>query len=1005
MKVEIVSSVAPNPPKRARRLRTVFLAIAIAVGLYAAVGFLLAPPLAKKAIVGQVKEKLGRVATIDDLSFNPFTLAAQAKGFRIMEPDGKTPFVSFDQLDVDGSITSVYRLAPVADRLTLAGLKLNLVRESDTRYNLSDVLSKLAARAALPQSEKTEFSFSNVHVTGARIDFDDKPKGAKQQVSDIDIAIPFISNLPTHLKEFVQPSFAAKVNGADLRLKGETLPFENSLRTHLAIDLDSFDVKRYVEYSPTPLPVQIESGKLDAKLSIRFTQSAGKDPSVDVAGTLALRELKVAAPDGGGTAQVARIDADIASLDPIAGLVKVNSVKVTDASAARGPVRLGTTEAKDILVDVKKKRVDVASLASSDAAIDVARKRDGSIEMPLQLKDGGAKADAAPSDWVVALGKLTLDGYRVTLHDSTVKPAAAHRVNVAHLEAAGLSTEKGTKSTVLAKVTLDKAGSIDLDGAFSLSPLDVSAKVDARHVDIVPARRYVEQFQTVAVKSGFASAKGTFTLRGEGKAMHVGYNGTAAVSNLAAVDTGVNEDLLNWEAVRASGIAFKWAPEAPLDLAIAEVAVDKVYSRVVLNADGKLNLQQLKAATPAQPAAPAPAPGDVRPRNVRIDRVVFTDSRLNFTDLFIKPNYTADVGGLAGSVTNLSSDPAARGVVDLKGSYDRTSPVTIAGTVNPLSGDLFLDIAAKGQDIELPKLSAYSLRYAGYGITKGRLTLDVKYHIENGEMQGRNRIFLDQLTFGERVEGPDVVKLPILFAVNLLKDSNGAINLELPISGSLADPQFKIGALVGQVVSNLFKKAITSPFSLLTAAFGGSGGGGGASGGGDDLAFVEFDPGRAELDAADTKKLDAVVKALLDRPAIRIEMAPHNDEQKDVPALKKAALRAKLQAADDEKYAALVKAEYLREAAPKAAAKEAPPKDASKAAAPREVPWAEMEAFLLERVPVGQEELRALATRRSEQVKTYLVGHNLPAERVLVAAAAEPASGKAASSRVDFTLK
>ena len=303
-----------------------------------------------------------------------------------------------------------------------------------------------------------------------------------------------------------------------------------------------------------------------------------------------------------------------------------------------------------------------------------------------------------------------------------------------------------------------------------------------------------------------------------------------------------------------------------------------------MNPDGKLNLQQLKAATPDEPDAPAPAPGDAKPRNVRIDRITFTDSRLNFTDHFIKPNYTADVGGLAGTVTNLSSDPASRGVVDLKGSYDQTSPVTIAGTVNPLSGDLFLDIAAKGKDIELPKLSAYSLRYAGYGITEGKLTLDVKYHIENGKLEGRNRIFLDQLTFGDKVEGPEATKLPVLFAVNLLKDSKGEIDLELPISGSLEDPQFAIGALVGQVVSNLLKKAMTAPFSLLTAALGGNGGGERQcdAGGGEDLAFVEFEPGRDEIGAAGQKKLDAVVKALLDRPAIKLEMASRNDAQKDL---------------------------------------------------------------------------------------------------------------------------
>jgi len=995
-----VSTVAPDPSKRSRRLRNIFLACAIAVGLYAAVGFFAVPALAKKTIVDQVREKLGRVAVVDDLSFNPFTLLTTARGFRIMEADGKTPFASFDQLDIDGSITSVYRLAPVADQLTLAGLKVNVVRDTETHYNFSDILAKLAAKPAKPESGKAEFSVSNIRLSGARIDFEDKPKGAKHRVNEIDIAIPFISNLPGHLKEYVQPSFAAKVNGAGFHLKGETLPFENSLRTHLAIDLDGLDVQRYVEYLPSPLPVKIDSGKLGAKLSIRFTQAAGKDPSVDVAGTVALRDLKVTAPDDGGSAQVDRIDADIASLDPIAGLVKVNSLKVTDAATARGPMRLASTEAKDIRVDLKKKRVDVASLGSNDATIEVTRKRDGSIEMPMQVKDDGAKTESA-SPWVVALDKLTLDGYRVTLHDASVKPAAAHRVNVAHLEAGGLSTEKGTKSTMAAKLALDKAGSVDLDGAFALSPLEVNARVDARHIDITPARRYVEQFKTVAVKSGFASAKGTFTLRGEGKAMQVAYNGVAGLSNLATVDTTINEDLLNWDAVRMAGIAFKWAQEAPLDLAIADVAVDKIYSRVVLNPDGKLNLQQLMAATPAEPNASAPTPGDAKPRNVRIDRVKFADSRLNFTDHFIKPNYTADVGGLEGTVTNLSSDPSARGVVDLKGAYDQTSPVTIAGTVNPLSGDLFLDIAAKGKDIELPKLSAYSMRYAGYGITKGKLTLDVKYHIEDGKMQGRNNIFIDQLTFGEHVDSPEATKLPVLFAVNLLKDSKGAINLELPVSGSLDDPQFEIGALAGQVIGNLLKKAITSPFSLLTAALGG-GGAGASSGGGEDLAYVDFEPGREELDAADRKKLDAVVKALLDRPAIKLEMAPRNDAQKDLLALKKAALRARLKAADDAQYAAALKAEYQRETAPKA-----PPRDApAKGEAPKEVPAAQMEAFLLERTPVSEEELRALAARRSEQVKTYLVTEGkLPADRVLIAAYAEPAPQMAQASRVDFTLK
>ena len=1007
----------PAPPKeKSRRGRIIALAVVGTVAAYGVIVGLIVPPFAKKTIAEKVGERLGREVTLDDLSINPFTLQATLKGFRVMEADRRNAFASFDQLDVNGSITSLYRLAPVADEVTLAGLKVNLVRDGETHYNVSDILSRLAAAdAKAPKSsDKAEFSFSNIRVENARIDFDDRPKGAKHAVSEIDIAIPFMSNLPTHLKEYVQPTFSAKVNGTPLRIKGETLPFENSLRTHIALDLDGFEAFRYVEYSPTPLPVKVDSGKLDARISVRFTQAAGKNPSVDVAGKLSLYDIRVSSPGEGPVAAVERVDVDIASLDPLGGVAKVNSIRVANASANQGAWQVPVTEAKDIGVDIGKKTVRIETLATNGGVLEVKRRRDGSIEIPLRTASAEGAPASAPSPWVVALGKLTLDGYKVAVSDASVKPAAVHHVAIAHLEAADLGTAKGTKSTMSAHLGTDKGGSVELDSTFSIDPLALNAKIDARRIDLTALRPYAEQFATVQVKSANASAKGTLGISGEGNAMKIAYAGTAEVANVATVDTSIKEDLLNWDSVKAKGVGFQWSREDALNLNVAEIAVNKAYSRLIITPEGKINLQQLKAATPADPNAPVAvaAPEEQKPRNIRIDRIAIAESRLNFTDHFIKPNYTADVGELNGSVTNLSSDPATRGVVDLKGSYDQTSPVTIGGTINPLSGNLFVDIAAKGKDIELPKLSAYSARYAGYGIKQGKLTLDVKYHIEDGKMQGRNIIFLDQLVFGDKVEGPEATKLPVIFAVNLLKDSKGQINLELPISGSLEDPKFEIGALITQVVANLFKKAITSPFSLLTAAFSGGGGGNGTAGsgdgaGGDDLAYVEFVPGHSEIGPAGEKKLDQLSKALLDRPAIKVEMAGRVDADKDLDALKRTALRAKVKAAKggelaEGEYPRYLKVVYEREFPPKPPARDAPKE--GKDAAPKEVPVEAMEAQLLERIAVSEDELRALGARRAELVKGYLVGKGqLPADRVLVAAA-EPADSKA-QARVDFTLR
>jgi hypothetical protein len=137
--------------------------------------------------------------------------------------------------------------------------------------------------------------------------------------------------------------------------------------------------------------------------------------------------------------------------------------------------------------------------------------------------------------------------------------------------------------------------------------------------------------------------------------------------------------------------------------------------------------------------------------------------------------------------------------------------------------------------------------------------MDVAYRIDpDGKLQARNQIILNQLTFGDKIDSPDATKLPVLLAVALLKDRNGVIDLDLPISGSINDPQFSIGGLIVKVIVNLLVKAITAPFALLTG------------GGGPDLSQVAFLPGTATLAPGAEAALDKVAKALQDRPGLRM---------------------------------------------------------------------------------------------------------------------------------------
>ena len=950
-----------------RRTGHAILAIAAAFALYAVGVGLVAPHFVQMAVVDRLHEALGRPVTLERVTLDPFTWHGSLHGLRILEPDGRTPFLSLASLEFAASPRSLQHRAPVLDALAISGIEARLVRMADGHYNVDDIVRHLRSRAESKASgsheEPMRFSFQHVQLSQAAIDFDDQPRGRKHRISDITLAVPSISNLPVHVKDRVEPVFSANVNGAQVSLHGATQPFDDSLRSDFDIDVHTVDLPAYVAYIPGDLGVKIDRGKLDAKLSVRFAQGP-KEPAVDVSGTASFRDVALSTREG-ALAAFDALDTQVASAHPLRGTVKIAWAKLTGARAMRDEWRVASARVDDVSADLGRREVRVGALATEGGDLVLRRDRDGNVQLP-QVRAG--EGDSSASPWTFSLDRAGLTGWRLAVHDATVSPEVTHRVAVQSLTATGISTQGGLHGNLEAKLGVGEGGLVQASSKFALEPLRVKADIDARGIDLVPLRAYAQHFRTVALKSGRASAKGELTFEeGKGGTLHVSYAGSAGIDGLATRDTLMRSDLLNWKSVRATGMKVDYAGNSPVVLRVADIVVDGAYSRIVVSPQGRLNVQQLRYATVEEPEAAAPSPP--RARDVRIDRIRFADSRLDFTDHYIRPNYSADVRELHGFVRGLSSDPKSRAVVELDGRWDNSSPVVIAGTVNALAGDLFLDVGAKGQDIELTKLSAYSQRYAGYGIRDGRLSLDVKYHIEGGRMEGRNRIVIDQLAFGDKVESPDATQLPVLFAMNLLKDENGRIDLEIPISGSLEDPKFDLAALIGNVVGSFFRKAITSPFSLITAALGSNGAKGAGSSGADDLGFVEFEPGAADLAPPAREKLERLAKALQARPAVKLEIAAHADESKDAEALRAAALRERMEAA------------------------------------PKDLPPEVRAKLEQEPVEIGPSQLAALAERRASEVKSFLLANGeLAAERISVAAATPREPAQARSRRVDFAL-
>jgi hypothetical protein len=312
-------------------------------------------------------------------------------------------------------------------------------------------------------------------------------------------------------------------------------------------------------------------------------------------------------------------------------------------------------------------------------------------------------------------------------------------------------------------------------------------RVDARTISFVPVQRYVDDKVNLAITSGAMSAKGTASFElPPGGAIKAAYKGDLSITDFASVDKPTTQDLLRWKSLSLGAIDFNLEP---MKVALDEIALADFYARIILAAEGRLNLQDLArapgAAPPgdapaAKPEAPAPkaevaAPAAsgkppaqskpalaVLPSSIRIGKITLQGGNVNFSDFFIKPNYTANLTGVAGSVTEMTPEKA--GDVELRAKIDNAAPVEILGSVNALTPDLFLDIKASAKDIELPPMSPYSVKYAGYGIERGKLSVNVEYQIENRKLAAKNNIYLDQLTFGEKVDSPTATKLPVTLA-------------------------------------------------------------------------------------------------------------------------------------------------------------------------------------------------------------------------------------------------
>lgn len=645
-----------------------------------------------------------------------------------------------------------------------------------------------------------------------------------------------------------------------------------------------------------------------------------------------------------------------------------------------------------------------------------------------------AAATVAPS-WSVAINDVQLEGGALSFSDKAGTRPVAFEVTAANARLGNLVLDdSGAKSQPAKAMPLNASlrlgtgagrfepGKLAFNGELGLSPVQAQGRLAVDRLPVQVFEPYFADTVNIDLLRADASFKGRVAYRQTPAGPQAQLAGDMALEEFRANTLAPSEELLAWKSLNLRGLHVALDPARATRVDVKETLLTDFFARVIITPEGRINLQDLLKPPATAPqdasktiaagaagtgatgtkdarAAVAPSPAAVAgpagtPPVMNFGPMSLVNGKVLFSDRFVKPGYSANLSELTGRLGAFSSvapgTPAGTAPpmadLELRGKAEGTASLEILGKLNPLAQPLALDIKGKVRDLELPPLSPYSVKYSGYGINRGKLSVDVNYVVRpDGQLTASNKLVLNQLSFGDKVEG-STASLPVKLAVALLADRHGVIDVDLPISGSLNDPQFSLGPVIVKVILNLIVKAIAAPFSLLAHALGG---------GGEELGTVGFAAGSAQLAPEARAGLDKVAKALNDRPALQLTVVGTSSLEAEREDFKRERLAERVRAekrratvregssstaavnVSPAEYPALLKAVYQR-------ADMAKPRNLI--GLTKDLPVPEMEKLLMAGIVADDNTLRELAVQRAVAVRDYLAASGLPPARLFLGA-------------------
>lgn len=948
--------------------------------LYALAGFVLAPWLLGRQVVSLAHEQLGREASVGAVQVNPFTLSLRVADFVLHDVDG-SELVRFASLHADLSSASLFRRAWTFSELSLDAPYLRVVRAADGGLNLLQLLpSTEEAADAAAEPGLPRLIVRRLRIGEGVIDASDEVPATPfhTRIGPFSIALDELSTLPGAVGE--QRIVVMLESGARLQLDGE-LGLE-PLRAAGRFSLEGPVATPLSRYLQDSLRFSVEHD--DTALSAGFVLAGEADGSLSLAVDeleAGIGELRLSAAESPDFLAWSRLQLSGGSLrwpqgNAHAGRLQLDGLRV---KARRG---------EDGSIDL----LEFFSPAAAPAAVAA----DGAEPEPVAAVEAVAEAgDAASADAAGPAMPLQLDAFAlrdaaIEFADATPAGAVAWSLHGLQLDVRDISNAPGAQLPVQLQATLGSGGQIGLDGSLVVEPapaLDAQLEVDG--FALAQLQPYVAELAHVELRKGVLGLQGRL-LSDAGESL--AFSGNLAIRELDLHDVPGKAPLLAWQEAGFEGLELQADGRA---LRLTRLRLRQPFARLFINQDQSTNIGELLVEAPAAAQEAAPAATGGEPLHLHIGEVLVEGGEVDFTDLSLPLPFAARIeklGGRLGTIDSRSRRPAR---IALEGGVAPYGLAQVDGQLRVNAPTELADVGVMFRNIEMATLSPYTVKFAGRKIAAGKLDLDLRYRLDQRRLVGSNKVVIDELELGEKLPSPEAANLPLGLAVALLKDANGRISIDMPVEGSLDDPQFRIGGVLWKAFTTLVTRVASAPFRLLGNLLGIES---------EDLGRIDFAPGRAELLPPARESLARIAEALAQRPALLLEVPAVAAADADGQALRAARVDAGLEAALAEAEGSsapagarlerrrreLIETQYMerfpeRGLAELRTAHTLPPAD-DPAGRPRLDLLAYLEALREELVaaePIADADLDALARARMEAVIGELVQTlQLPAARV-----------------------